>query len=249
MKLTFLGVSGLLDKGFSSNMLLDIGDKTLLIDCGGDIKHSIRAASRKPKEIDAVYISHLHSDHAAGLEWLGYYFYFVLHKRPTLYIHESMISDLWGMLRPGMEKLHRREIVTLDEYFSFVVIPTNDSWFSFGGEKFYVHPESHVESLDGNAYSYSLLCYKEHSTWQENKFYISTDTNKINIYESKFIFHDCDVMNLDGVHANYNDLKKVKDRRRKKMWLYHYHDLGDNMPDAVKDGFAGFVKQGQIFEI
>ena len=35
---------------------------------------------------------------------------------------------------------------------------------------------------------------------------------------------------------------------RKKMWLYHYTDLGDKMPNAVADGFAGFVKEGQIFE-
>jgi hypothetical protein len=40
-----------------------------------------------------------------------------------------------------------------------------------------------------------------------------------------------------------------------RTWLYHYTDLDDydgkygDMPDAVADGFAGFVKEGQTFEL
>ena len=56
-------------------------------------------------------------------------------------------------------------------------------------------------------------------------------------------------MNLGGVHPDYDDLKRLDKNVKKRMWLYHYSDLGKNMPDAVADGFAGFVKEGQSFEI
>ena len=77
MKLTFLGVSGFLSDGFNSNMLLDIGDRTFLLDCGMDIKFSLKASNRKVEEIDDIYISHLHGDHINGLEWIAFYSYFM----------------------------------------------------------------------------------------------------------------------------------------------------------------------------
>jgi len=33
------------------------------------------------------------------------------------------------------------------------------------------------------------------------------------------------------------------------MWLYHYNNPYHELPDAVSDGFAGFVMPGQEFII
>lgn len=111
-------------------------------------------------------------------------------------------------------------------------------------------------------YSYGLLAWSADREY----FYISTDTSYSNPYkagvnyntlelEDNLLFQDCDVMNLStGVHPNYDELKKLNPKTKKKMWLYHYTDLSKydefgDMPDAVADGFAGFVKEGQIFEL
>ncbi len=234
-------------------MLLDIEDKTLLIDCGMDIKHSLKAANRKVEEIDGVYISHLHGDHSLGLEWLAFYNYFITKKKVDLYICKDIFDDLWSILEPSLSRHKDSEFLFLKDYFNIFKIDKFKS-FVFGGENFYVNEIEHVRNVEfGNHNSYGLVCYrehnKEHRKWQENIFYISTDTVENNSFDAKYIFHDCDVMNLNGVHANYNDLKNNnKDRIRKNMWLYHYHDLGEEMPNAVTDGFAGFVKEGQIFE-
>ena len=259
MKITFLGVSGALSSKYNSNMLIENNKDVMLFDCGEDIKHSLKAANRKPEELDVVFISHLHADHSFGLSWLGYYSYFIMKKRIPLYIHESMISDLWAMLRPAMEKLDGHEMMTLDDYFNIVTFddtsPCSIRSFIFTPVK-----QLHVETPRGNMYSYGVILEETPVEGQLMSYpsddimaFISSDTKKLRIpHEAgfpKIIFSDVDVMNLNGVHPNYNELKKLENYKKKNMWLYHYHDLGDDMPDAIADGFAGFVKEGQVFEV
>jgi ribonuclease BN (tRNA processing enzyme) len=252
MKLTFLGVSSALSEGYNSNMLLDIGDKTFLIDCGEDIKHSLKAAGRSPEEIDGVYISHLHSDHCFGLSWLGYYNYFILKRKISLYIHESLVNDLWCILSPAMNKMKNEvSFKTLNDYFDITPIPDGYKIFLYQGILFQLIKNKHISSFVGNMYSYGLLVEDEIN---KKHIYISSDTESVPPGEvwtfcSDLVFHDVDVMNLGGVHCDYNRLKTLPDDIKEKMWLYHYCDLKDKMPDAKADGFAGFVKEGQIFEI
>mgnify|MGYP001025512325 CR=1 FL=1 len=60
-------------------------------------------------------------------------------------------------------------------------------------------------------------------------------------------FHDCETSPFpSNVHAHYNDLKSLPKNIKEKMWLCHYND-GDK-PDCIKDGFAGWVQQGQVFD-
>ena len=264
MQITFLGVSSYLSDGFSSNVILDgdFGD-TLLIDCGDDISLSLKAAGREVDEIDAVYISHLHGDHCGGLEWLGYYSFFMTKKRIQLFIHESLVSDLWNMLRPAMDTLPGQETLTLDDYFDvYALSETIDGrWFCFDQKYFYLKKNMHIKSKTRTMYSYGLFVKDEVRSF----FYISTDTSYDHPYKAglnfdilekqkNLLFQDCDVMNLSGAHVNYDDLKKLHPDIKNKMWLYHYTDLSKYggkygaMPDAVADGFAGFIKQGQQFE-
>lgn len=256
MKIIFLGVGGALSIGYNSNMLIEQNDSVMLFDCGEDVMHSLRAAGRKPEELTAVYISHLHFDHCGGLSWLGYYSYFIMKRRLVLYIHESMVSDLWGMLRPAMEKLDGQEMKTLDNYF--VIIPfKNNQELRLNEFIFKPNKQLHVETHCGNMYSYGVVV----TPWghpNDSQIFISSDTKDLQIPICPFnntLFSDCDVMNLSGIHPNYDILKKLQPHIKEKMWLYHYTDLNDydgkygEMPDAEADGFAGFVKEGQVFEI
>ncbi len=69
MKLTFLGSgSAFTMNNRQSNMILEDDGKILLIDCGTDIRHSLHQQDLSYKDIDAVYISHLHADHIGGME-------------------------------------------------------------------------------------------------------------------------------------------------------------------------------------
>ncbi len=43
----------------------------LLLDLGGDIRHSLKAVGLSASDIDGVYISHPHNDHIGGMEYMG----------------------------------------------------------------------------------------------------------------------------------------------------------------------------------
>lgn len=265
MKITFLGVSGALSAKYNSNMLIESHGKNMLFDCGEDVMHSLKAAGRTPEELDAVYISHLHMDHCGGLSWLGYYSYFIMNKKLKLYVHHSLEEELWDMLRPSMEKVDGKNSHALSDYFDIERIQDGYG-FSFGSMMFYLVKQTHVETLE-NEFMYSYGLRGKQYDVLDWKFFISSDSKKMIIpttieysdedvvYDYKCIFCDCDVMNLGGVHPNYDDLNKFDAETKSKMWLYHYTDLNDydgkfgEMPDAVADGFAGFVKEGQVFEI
>lgn len=77
MHLQFLGTgSAFTTKNFQTNFLIRVNGRRLLVDCGGDARHSMDMLGLTHRAIDAVYISHQHSDHIGGLEWLAFMSYF-----------------------------------------------------------------------------------------------------------------------------------------------------------------------------
>lgn len=247
MNLTFLGASNMLSSGFNSNMILDVGEKSLLIDCGMDIKRSLLNAKRKVEEIDSIYISHLHSDHCGGLEYIAWYSYFVSKKKIHLFIHYSLTSDLWSMLSPSLSTIFGNGTKTIDDYF---VVHEVSAMFTFYKNDFFIRPVKHINNVDGNVYSYAIECYGNING--KSKFFISTDTAEVCSPNSNLIFHDVDFCySPQDAHVCYDFLRSLPIEMRNKMWLYHYNEsLYDDVFDTVKkDGFAGLVRTGQVFEI
>ena len=57
---------------FGPGVLVQAGGKTLLIDCGRGVTQRLRQAGLKLGQVDALFITHLHSDHIVGIPdlWL-----------------------------------------------------------------------------------------------------------------------------------------------------------------------------------
>lgn len=249
MKLVFLGASYAFitePDCFQSNMLIESNShRRMLVDCGSDVRRSLRAVGLSFSDIDAVYISHLHADHIGGLEWLGFSKKFNGQKKPLLYISDDQKETLWKhALSAGMSSLEY-EKANLDSFFEVISIPNQTfSWENIQFELVRVpHTCSHHEFLP----SYGLFVIHG----KENIF-ISTDTRfsqdvLMSVYEkASLIFHDCETSEkLSAQHAHFNELKTLPSSIKKKMWLYDYND--PPLPDAIKAGFLGFVKAGQIF--
>lgn len=249
MKFTFLGTgSAFTMTNYHSNMLLEVGDQHLLIDCGGDIRFALRDAGYQVADIDALYVSHLHADHIGGIEWLAICTYFNPRlERPQLYVNEKLGEELWhNSLKGGLGTLQNK-IAHLDTYFDVKPIKRNQG-FDFAG----VHLQTvqTVHFMDGYEIvpSYGLIF-----PTPKGKVFLTTDTQftpgQLSTFydEAAFIFHDCETSDSkSGVHAHYEELKTLPDEVRAKMWLYHYQD--GRLPDAEADGFAGFARKGQVFE-
>ena len=273
-KMTFLGTGSFFStNNYHTNILLEREGKSLLIDCGTDIKHSLIEAGKSPADIDAVYISHMHQDHAGGLEYLGFYAYFVAQKKMGLYLSQELESPVWNTLSAGMAYLDDLD-ADLSTYFDVHTVNgyMNNNRFMWNGIEFEKIASRHIWPKDAGLAVrrpiQSLMSYGLRFRFNGKKVWVTTDScdarfaekedwwdvygpyqsNAEPYYESDIIFHDCETYECSNVHSRYSALKKFPVGIKKKIWLVHYQDLGDKMPNAVADGFAGFVKKGQVYE-
>lgn len=249
MKLTFLGTGSAFTVGeenYQSNLLLESDNSRLLIDCGSDARHALYRLNLGYRDIEHVYISHLHADHAGGLEWLGFARKFdPVCDKPTLYIHESMIDSVWEhMLSAGMKSIEGMHC-HLETYFEPQAVSEDFSWEKIG---FTTIQTKHV--FDGDK---QQPCYALFFTINDISIFFTADaafTPELFVpyYEAAdYIFHDCEILQEgSGVHANYKQLCQLEGNIKKKMWLYHYNPLP--LPDAKADGFQGFVLPRQSFD-
>lgn len=253
MKLLFLGSGSAFTVGadnFQSNMLLidDEGNK-LLLDCGSDIRFSLHAAGFSYQDITDIYISHLHADHVGGLEYIGFTTLFNQQcTKPNLYVSKDVATDLWDRCLSGGMRDISNDIADLKSYFEVNQVSQN-GYFVWQQNKFELVRAIHVH----NGF-YLMPSYGLFFDIQGFYVFITTDTQLSweengNFYErADLIFHDCETSkHRTAVHANYQELLALPERIKRKMWLYGYQP--GNLPNARADGFLGFVKRGQVFDL
>jgi len=253
MRILFLGSGSAHTVGadnFQSNMLLYAGNgRCLLIDCGSDIRWSLARQGLSHRDITDIYVSHLHADHIGGLEYVGFKTRFdPACRRPRLYLEASLAGPLWDhSLRGGMGVITDGE-TSLDDFFEVVPLRAREP-FEFEGARLQAVPMAHVVAPQATMHSYGLLI----GTGGQ-RVLLTTDTrfdadHLAPYYASAdLIFHDCETSAyVTGIHAHYNELRSLPAEVRAKMWLYDYPP--GPLPDAATDGFLGFVRLGQSFEL
>ncbi len=251
--LQFLGSGSAFTVGannFQSNILLvNENDEKLLLDCGSDIRFSLFRAGYSYLDITDIYISHLHTDHVGGLEYIGFNSKFNPDKgRPTLYIHEALKDDIWQKTLSGGMRYLDDEIVEIDSFFELTAVP-DQKYFIWSGIEFNPVRVFHINSKDHNLMPSYGLFFK----LNDQQIFLTTDTqfcpDELSQYyeQADVIFQDCETTTFHShVHAHYQELNGLPSKIKEKMWLYGYQP-GD-LPDAEADGFKGFVACGQRFD-
>lgn len=251
MRLTFLGTGSAFVVGdnFQSNCLIELDNKKkLLIDCGTDARHSLFAHGLTYHDIDNVFISHLHNDHAGGLEWLGLTRKFDSScEAATLHISDKLVKALWETILSGSMRTLEEKEADIHDFFKVSLInePATFEWSSI---QFQLIKTKHYFSNHQQVPSYGLFFTVNGQT----VFYTSDTQFTPELLMPYFkkadiIFHDCEVATQkSGVHANYEDLITLDEDIKAKMWLYHYSNVA--LPDAKKAGFLGFARKGQVFD-
>ncbi|MEB3175496.1 MAG: MBL fold metallo-hydrolase [Cyanobacteriota bacterium] len=253
MELLFLGAGSaftLDPDNFQSNLLfLAENGKKLLIDCGTDIRFSLTKAGYSHSDITDIYISHLHSDHVGGLEYIGFVTKFDPNcEKPTLYLSQDIAVDLWHKsLAGGMEAIEG-ELADLDTFFQIHPLKPN-GYFIWENIVFNLIKLNHVNTGFMLMPAYGLFFEID-----GQKVFLTTDT-KLGYGEggltpyyqqADLIFHDCEISQCPSpVHTHYGELAQLPPEIKAKMWLYGYQQ--GERPSAQADGFLGFVERGQRF--
>ena len=255
-----------------------VGGRHLLVDCGGDARFSLQEQGVALGDIDSVYITHQHADHIGGMEWLGFCTFFNRDPagnrrvpRPALHANRGVMASLWEhSLCGGMDSIEGR-VTHLTDYFECYPLDDNEHFHwgdSTGGGIPEFAPVQTVHIMAGYkiVHSYGLMidCKPELSRSPiddppkiPQRIFFTGDTQYCpyqirNFYEkADIIFQDCETVQAckSGVHAHYEDLKMLPDDVKAKMWLMHYQLSVPNLDElAEHDGFAGFVKKGQVFD-
>ena len=218
-------------------------ERTLLVDCGATVPQKL-ISSGNISNITDVIITHLHGDHFHGLEGLGFFNYFALRRRgddmPNIYVAnvkqavqlESALGVSMGLILDDEGEEYR---TMLGDFFN---VHINSDVEVPGLPKASLFPTEHVGSME----NYGVMI-------GDDVFY-SGDTVELPRTEPRLIFQDCQFFETkNDVHISYDKLKRELPLDvRAKTYLVHLGG-GWDKKDAKADGFAGFVKPGDIFEL
>ena len=219
---------------YSACLAVECDGAWLLVDCPHPIRKMMREASRAASvqldidNVQAIALTHLHADHASGLEDFAYYSHFFLQRKTVLATHPQVAENLWsghlsasmGQLRgmPGMPLQTKQlddymNLVLLDEHASVQIGP-----FTLECRKT-IHPIP-TFAFRIHAAGRSLGCSADTSfdpallAW---------------LLEADTVVHETN----HGIHTPYETLAALPESTRKKLRLIHYPDTFDLQASVI----------------
>jgi ribonuclease BN (tRNA processing enzyme) len=219
---------------FQTSFLLTLpSGYNLLIDCGTDVRMALHELGKSHHDIDGIYISHLHADHVGGMEWAAFLTYFdpSYGKKADLFIHPELRQALWDTLRGGLKTIPKTPVI-LETFFNVHEVMDNRS-FSVTGKKrdpkFELIRTKHVFNNEVRIPSFGIVC-KDPNVLFTTDSQFDPDGLRGRFEEAELIFHDCETGPYEsGVHAHFNELRRLPPHIKEKMHLVHFQDnvVGD----------------------
>ena len=145
MKITTLGTShgDQMINRYNSSALYEVGDNLYVVDCGEPVEASLVRKKYDLRKIKAVFITHMHADHTAGLPLLicGILRYREPGQHTDIYLSQDCADALLGWL----SAMHAR---AYEDYITFHVIKEG-FFYDDGVMKVKAIPTLHGEWADG----------------------------------------------------------------------------------------------------
>ena len=230
---------------YTTCLALGVDDSWLLIDCPHPVRKMWREASLsamgEPFDLDRVVgvaITHLHADHASGLEDFAYFAYFGLKRRATWLAHPEVSARLWdGLLSAGMGRSRissdgattRRR---LEDYVDLIALDDSKP-VEFGPFTIECRPTMH--SIPTTAFRIRVA---------GRTFAFSADSaHDLALIEwlspADLIVHEATTLDESLVHTPYARLAELPEGLRAKMRLSHLPDDFDadsSLIEVLKEG-------------
>lgn len=223
--------------GAASAVLEQDGAPRLMIDCGQEALDAYRTAYGRLPE--ALFITHVHMDHVAGLERLFYAAYFdpALRGRVRLYVPAPVVPHLQRRLADYPEPLAEGGANFWD---AFQLVPVSEA-FWHAGWRFEVFPVRHHRP--DTAFGLRL----------PGSFVWTGDTRPIPEVlavvadAGERVFHDCG-LHGNPSHAGLDELEReYPPELLSRCVLYHYASVADG--EAMRARGRCVARAGERFEL
>src|SRR5207237_7467855 len=100
--------------------LLEAEGARLLVDCGQTVPARLEEMGCSLRELDTIFVSHLHGDHVYGLEEIGFKHGLLWQTRPRLLIAAELVEPLWEHVLSGTMAPIGGRMFALEDYFDVV---------------------------------------------------------------------------------------------------------------------------------
>lgn len=224
---------------YSSCVAIEADGRWLLVDCPHPIRKVLREGSADlpaPLDlaaIDAVVLTHLHSDHSSGVEGLGFYARYVLGTRPRIAAHARVAERLWERLAPGMDQNDEARPQSLADYFDLTTLddarPARIGPFEIACRRTRHHVPTFALRVTAGGRTLALSSDTPY------------DPALIDwLAPADLILHETG----DGIHASYGRLAALPAPLRQRMRLIHFAD--DFVPE---NGAIEPLVQGRLYRL
>ncbi|MBR1689336.1 MAG: MBL fold metallo-hydrolase [Oscillibacter sp.] len=217
MFVTMLGVgNGFSDGVYNNNALLECDGQRTLIDCGVTAWESLSRLGLRMESIERIFITHLHFDHAGGLEAAALYSKYFSHKKLQLIVPAPLRKAVWENLLKGGLWNPEGGCTALEDYFDVAAPAEGERFALCGGAQAVWFPTRHIPGK----FSCGLLA--------EGQFAYTSDmqcdlplAERLLDAGVKVLFHDCQI-GPASVHASYDTLLTYPQAVREKLLLMHH---------------------------
>jgi len=252
MRVIPLGVGGAFtDRFYHTNYLVEIPECRLLIDIGTTIRYSLLAAGYTAQDINAVVLTHFHSDHVGGLEEFSQRCRYMYQYRPTIYAMPDQVPLLASLFAlHGAKPADYLNVTTVEN--PIVINNTGDAQYQL----------EYYSTIGLHAQVTSNYMISIRQKGRDNKAIRVVFTGDIGPIEKSelgrlvanpetvAVFHDCHTGSTPTpAHPSLEQMKDLYPLEQLgKIHVIHYSDNIDQYTDRIKGAGFKIAIQGEVIE-
>lgn len=252
MRVFVLGVGGAFtDRFYHTNYLVELPGCRLLVDAGATLRYSLPAAGYTVQDVQAVAVSHFHSDHAGGLEELAQRSHYLYQHRPRLYVMPDQAPLYNSLFALHGVKPERYFAVTAMPLDSVVLQETQQAQYRL---EFYSTRGLHADVTS----NYSIGVSRSRPGHSVTRVVFSGDLGCIGRSplgglaadtETAAIFHDCYTGAAPSpAHTGLEQMTEAyRPELRPKIQAIHYGDNIDAYSPQIRAAGFSIARQGASY--
>ncbi len=241
----------------NTSFLIDHGPLRILVDCGTTVPESLAEIGVDPASLTHCVVTHLHADHAGGLERLLYHRHYIGRAAPLPLIMGHRVAESWTQIQSILKNDLLRHARVLGDITGVVPIGEDES-SHFSTSSLPVAHGGDIPDMPGYAFTVctggSSVFFSGDRVWRHD----GASAVMLAMQHAHLAFHEIELGDRpSGAHTHHLDVQGV-DLKANVRWVHHglgsegLNKLGPYAAMAMKgdqwqlDG-ADVMELGNIF--